>query len=97
MRKYVRGSFHLDFNISDIETYTVNHQKEINKVCDWGNDLLIAVRFGTTKNDEFICEYLVKGNTASYCNGLVSELRAMLKETWKSISIIYKESGEIIE
>lgn len=96
MKKFIRGTFELDHNVTDLESYEEKHKIALAEIVDWANSLDVRITMGTSDDDTYLIEYKIVGNTASYCKSLLSELRSMLKDEWKKTKSLWQGSGDIL-
>ena len=96
MKKFIKGTFELDINVTDLVTYEEKHKRAIEEIIDWANSLNVAIKMGTADDDSYLLEYKIVGKTASFCKGLLSELRTMLKAEWKKTTSLWQGSGDIL-
>ena len=83
-KKFVQGSYTLAVNITDPNAYYQEHKTAIDGVIKWAERVGMYVRFGTSIDNTYLCEYDTTQLTKSMCTGLVNELKARLKVEWKS-------------
>lgn len=94
--KFVRGSFVLDENVEDTDTYYEEHKAKIDSIIEWANRMGIYVGFGISESRNYLCEYEVTGQTTRMCKGVASELKALLKPEWKKVRMSYQVEGHKI-
>jgi len=92
-QQYVRGSFLLEENVGDAQAYYEQHKRTIDSIIEWADTLRIYVGFGVSEDRTYLCEYEVLGATKQMCNGVVTELKALLKAEWKKVSLGYQTKG----
>lgn len=83
-RKFVRGTFIIEKNVVDLNAYYLKHQRAIDSIVKWADQVGMYVGFGTSSDNTYLCEYEVTQLKKSACTGLANELKAMLKAEWKS-------------
>ena len=94
MRKFIKGTFELDQNVTNLVEYEKKHETMLNNLVEWATRLNIAINIGTSEDNTYLCEFKIVGATASYCRGLCSELKQMLKAEFpKTKSIASCTSG----
>ena len=94
-RKFVRGSFALATNITDLDAYYLEHKTAIESIVEWADKVGMYVGFGTSSDNTYLCEYDTTQLTKSMCTGLVNELKARLKAEWKSsVKLRYQAYGD---
>lgn len=94
-KKFVRGSFTLDKNITDLDAYYAKHKSTIDGICEWADKVGMYVAFGTSDDDTYLCQYEIVQFTKAMCSGLSNELKARLKAEWKSsVQLGYQAFGD---
>jgi len=83
-KKFVRGWFTLDDNITDLDTYYQEHKSAIDEIIKWADQVGMYVVFETSSDNTYLCKYNTTQLTKSMCTGLANELKAKLKSEWKS-------------
>lgn len=96
MKKFIKGTFELDKDVINLEEYEDNHTIAIEEIIDWANSYNVAINMGTSDDNTYLLEYKIVGKTASFCKGLLSELRSMLKDEWKKTQSVWQASGDIL-
>lgn len=96
MKKFIRGIFELDQNVADLVEYESKHERMLNNLLAWAERHNVAINIGTSDDNTYLCEYKIVGATASYCKGLCSELRKMLKAEFSKIKSLWQGSGDIL-
>lgn len=96
MRKFIKGTFELDQNVTDLVEYEKKHETMLNNLVEWATRLNIAINIGTSEDNTYLCEFKIVGATASYCRGLCSELKQMLKAEFPKIKSIWQGSGDVL-
>ena len=94
-RKFVRGSFVLATNITDLDAYYLDHKTTIDSIIEWADKVGMYVGFGISSDNIYLCEYDTTQHTKSMCTGLANELKARLKAEWRSsVKFGYQIYGE---
>lgn len=96
MKKFIKGTFELDQNVIDLVEYENQRKNAIEELIDWADSFDVAINMGTADDNSYLCEYKIVGKTASFCKGLLSELRQILKEYWPKTKSLWQGSGDII-
>lgn len=96
MRKFIQGTFELDYDVKDLISYEESHKTALENIIDWSNDYEMSIMFGTSKDDTYLCEYDVICNTAAMCKGVVAELKHMLKSEFKKTKSVRQFSGNYL-
>lgn len=96
-RKFVRGAFTLDDDITDLDTYYQEHKSVIDEILKWAERVDMYVGFGTSSDNTYMCEYNTVQLTKSMCTGLANELKAKLKAEWRSsVQFAYQACGDCL-
>lgn len=94
-KKFVRGSFTLADNITDLDAYYQEHKSAIDEIIKWAEQVGMYVGFGISTDNTYLCEYDTTQLTKSMCTGLANELKAKLKAEWKSsVQLGYQAFGD---
>ena len=96
MKKFIKGTFELDTNVTDLIKYEKKHDTMLNQLIEWADSLGVALNIGTSEDNTYLCEYKIVGNTASYCKSLCSELRQILKNEFPKTKSLWQGSGDIL-
>lgn len=96
MKKFIKGTFELELNVADLVAFEEQHKVAINGWIDWANRFGVALNLGTSDDNTYLCEYKIVGATASYCKGLASELRQMIKSEFPKTRSLWQGSGDIL-
>jgi hypothetical protein len=96
MKKFIKGAFELDKNVTDLVAYEKPIEGKLKKICDWGDQFKISIQFGTTEDNTYLCEYRVIANTKTLCNGLIRELKELLHEAFPTVKTLWQMSGNYL-
>lgn len=96
MKKYIRGTFELEQNVTDLDEFEKQHKTMMTNLPEWLERHDVKFVMGTSDDNTYLCEYTIVGATASYCKGLCSELKQLLKTEFPKIKLLYQESGNLI-
>ena len=94
MKKFIKGTFELDKDVADLETYEENKKEKLLAIVDWCTRFGVSIHCGTADDHTYLCEYKIVANTKAMCNGLLTELRALLKDCFPYVSSIFQGSGD---
>ncbi len=94
MKKFVKGTFELDKNVTDLAAYEEKKKVKILEIVDWCNDFGVAIQMGTADDDTYLCEYKIVAKTKSMCNGLLREFKEMLKDCFPYVKLVYQAKGD---
>ena len=96
MKKFIRGTFELDKDITDLEKYEESKKAKILEIVDWCNSFGVAINCGTADDNTYLCEYKITANTKAMCNGLLREFKELLKECYPYVKTIWQSSGDCL-
>ena len=94
MKKFIKGTIELDENVTDLEGYEKKKDyilKAIRSFCD-KNDIKYVM--GTSDDNYYLIEYKIVANTKSFCKGILSELKALLKRYFPYVKSLWEASGD---
>ncbi len=94
MKKFIKGAFELDQNVTNLEEYEKEHKWAIDYIIGWGNKYQADVVIGLSKDNKYLLEYRIVGNTVVYCKELLSKLKSFLKDEWKKPKLLWQISGK---
>lgn len=93
MHRFKKGTFMLKEGVTDLVAFEEPIRPKLQKIIDWATQEGIGLKFGTSEDNTYLCEYDVVARTNQLCAGYVSELKAMLKELFPKVSMIREWSG----
>lgn len=94
-RKFVRGSYTLAADITDLDAYYQEHKTTIDEIIKWADQIGMYVGFGTSSDNTYLCEYETTQRTKPMCTSIANELKAKLKAEWKSsVQLGYQAYGD---
>lgn len=96
MKKFIKGTFELDQDVVNLEEYEAKHKRAIDEIFDWANSFDVSINMGTSDDNTYLIEYKIIGNTASFCKGILAELKVILKDEWKKTKSLWQGSGDIL-
>lgn len=96
MKKFIQGTFELDQDVINLKEYEEKHKMVITKIIDWANKYDVDINMGISLDNSYLIEYKIVGNTLSFCKGLLSELKSMLKNEWKQMKSLWQGNGDIL-
>jgi len=96
MKKFIKGVFELDQNVVDLVDYEEKHRRAIEGIIDWANRFNVSINMGTADDNTYLIEYDIVGETASFCKGLLSVLKSMLKAEWKKTTLVWQRIGDVL-
>jgi hypothetical protein len=94
MKKFIKGAFELDYDITDLVGYEEKHRNVIEEIIDWADNYDVRVNMGTSDDNTYLIEYRVVGRTVSLCKGIVAELKSILKTEWKQTKLSWQVTGD---
>ena len=98
MKKFIKGVFKLDEGVIDLEAYEQLHNAALLEIIDYAKNHNMDAMFGTSENDTYMMEFVIRGATQQYCKGILSGLRALLKAEWKNkVDLFYQATGDLLD
>lgn len=94
MTKFIKGTFELDENVTDLAAYEEKKKVQILEIVDWCNSFGVAINMGTADDNTYLCEYKIVAKTKAMCNSLLRELKEMLKGCFPYVKLIWQGSGD---
>lgn len=94
MKKFIKGTFELDKNVTDLVAYEERIKKQIKRLFDWGDSFGVAITLGTADDNTYLCEYKIVARTKSLCNSLLHELKDLLHEIFPYVKLVWQGSGD---
>lgn len=94
MKKFIKGTFELDKDVTDLVAYEENKNDKLLAIVDWCNRFGVAINCGTTDDNTYLCEYKIVANTKTMCSGLLRELKEMLKDCFPYVKSLWQGSGD---
>lgn len=94
VKKFIKGTFKLEQNVTDLEAFEEPIKLKLAFICTWGDENDVAIRFGASDDNTYLCEYKVVKRTKQMCNGCVAELKSLLKEIFPKAQSIIQWSGD---
>lgn len=91
--RFKKGTFQLKEGVTDLVAFEEPIRPQLMKIIDWASENGIGLKFGTSEDNTYLCEYDVVCLTDKLCAGYVSELKAMLKVLFPKICRIREWSG----
>ena len=96
MKKFIQGTFELDQNIVNEEEYFKFYEPHEKEIIEWAVEHDIAMRFGVSDNNKYLCEYKVTGQTKKICKEFVADIKRKLKSVWPKAQSVFEVYGERI-
>ena len=96
MKKFIKGAFELDRDVTNLEEYEEKHKETIEKIIDWANRFNVAFGMGTSDDNTYLIEYKIVDKNATCCKYLLYELRSILKSEWKKAKELWQGSGDVL-
>ena len=94
MKKFIKGAFELDENVIDLVAHEEKHKIALEEIVEWANNAGVAILFGTSEDNTYLCEYKIVGKTVAFCKGLASELKALLKDEFPKTKMVWQGTGD---
>ena len=96
MRKFIKGSYEIKDDISDLDVFAEKHRKEFEYLISYANKNNIGFNIGTSDKGDILCEYKVVGQSLKECKATMSEFKRMLKAIFKKVNSLYEGNGDQI-
>lgn len=96
MKKFIKGTFELDKDVTDLVAYEEGRKEKILEIADWCNRFGVEILCGTADDNTYLCEYRIVANTKALCNGLLREFKAKLKDCYPYVKLIWQGSGDCL-
>ena len=93
MEKFIKGTFELDKDVTDLVAYEEKKKAKILEIVDWCNRFGIAINCCTADDNTYLCGYKIVANTKAMCNGLLREFKELLKECYPYVKSLWQVSG----
>ena len=96
MNKFIKGCFELDKNVTDLDAYEEKKKIGLDRLINWANEMEIGLKFGTSDDNTYLCEYKIVCKTAALCKGILSELKYELKSVFPKVKSLWQGSGNTL-
>ena len=93
-KKFIRGTFELEQNVTDLEAFEHPKMPKLMEIIEWAKKNGVALTFGTSEDNTYLCEFDVVAKTVQMCKGYKEELKAMLKEIFPKARCIVEWRGD---
>lgn len=94
MKKFIKGTFELDTNVTDLVAYEEPKKKQLDNLFAWCNRFNIGITVGTSDDNTYLCEYKIVARTKALCNSLLRELKDQLREIYPYVKLVWQGSGD---
>ena len=94
MKRFIKGTFELDKDVTDLEAYEEKNKRRTQAVQTFCDALDIAFVMGTADDNTYLIEYKIVGNTKSYCRGVLREMKDLLKRYFPYVKSLWEASGD---
>ena len=95
-KKFIRGSIEIESNVTDLEAFEKRHEPMLKHILDWGDFNQISLRFGTSADNTYLCEFDIRADTAKMCKGYLTVLAEKLKAINKKAQVIFQAEGNVL-
>ncbi len=95
-KKYIRGTFELEKNVTDLVAFEEKRKPQLMNSIDWATANKVGVTFGTSEDNTYLCEFYTQARTLQLCKGYVAELTAMLKTLFPKARVVLQYEGNIL-
>ena len=95
-RKFIKGTFELDKDVTDIVAYEEEKKEKLLEIADWCNNSCVAINAGTADDNTYLCEYKIVGMTMAQCNETLRDLKKRLKDCFPYVKMIWQGNGDCL-
>lgn len=96
MRTFIKGQFLLAKNVDDLAAYEERHKSVICELLDYAEGKGLEFNLGTSDDNSYFIEYRIIGKNYTYCKGVLSGMKSILREGWGKIENLLQISGDYI-
>lgn len=93
MKKFIEGTLEIKDDISNLDDFIALHKNEADYIISYANENDIEFNFGTSINNEILCNYKIIKETLKECRQTMSELKKVLHTLFKRIDLLYEAHG----
>lgn len=93
MKKFIEGTLEIKDDISNLDDFIELNRKEADYIVSYANENDIEFNFGTSINNEILCNYKIIKETLKECRQTMSELKKVLHTLFKRINSLYEAHG----
>jgi hypothetical protein len=97
MDRFIRGSFCLGYDVTDLDAFETANIKRLEKLGEFCNMFDIEFQCGTTESNRYIIEYRIITPTAQRCNSLYREFKDLLKEYFDKPEELIQFKGRLMK
>lgn len=94
MKKFIKGAFQLAENVTDLEAFNKEHGAAVKSLIDWADDYDVMMRFGTSADDSYLCEYKIICSTVRECKSIRTLLAREIKARFPKAEELWQGSGD---
>ena len=91
---FIKGTYKLDRNITDLQEYEDSHSAIIQKIMEFAQDADFQISFDLLDDDCYGCMYEITGKNYTACQKLHKELFSKLRDKWKKMERVFEYSGD---
>ena len=95
-KKFIRGSIEIESNVTDLEAFEGRNENTINDIVDWGDANQISLLFGMSTDNTYLCEFDIRADSKSMCNGYLTVLVEKLKAINKKARVLFQVEGNVL-
>lgn len=93
MKKFIEGTLEIKDDISNLDDFIELNRKEADYIVSYENENDIEFNFGTSINNEILCEYKIVRESLKECRQAISEFEKVLHTLFKRIDSLYEAHG----
>lgn len=95
-KKFIRGTIEIESSVTDLEAFENYHGAAINGIVQWADSNQIYLKFGTSEDNAYLCEFVIRADTAKMCKGYLKVLVEKLKGINKKARVIFQAEGTVL-
>ena len=96
MRTFIKGQFALAKNVDDLVAYEEKCKSHICELLDYAEGKGLEFILGTSDDNTYFIEYRIIGKNYTYCNGVLSGMKSILRKGWGKIENLLQISGDYL-
>ena len=95
-RKFIKGTFELDKDVTDIFAYEEDKKEKLLEIADWCNNSCVAINAGAADDNTYLCEYKVVRRTKAECEAVLRDFKKQLECCFPYVEMLWQVSGDCL-
>ena len=95
-KKFIKGTFELDKDVSDIVAYEEERKNKILEIAGWCGSKKIVINLGTADDNTYLCEYKIVQRTKTECEAVLRDFKKQLKNCFPYVKMLWQGSGDCL-